>query len=91
MGGGGNTAGSLEFSYNETAMILNALILNKASQPVAEISEWLRDHFSFAVPSLALADPRAGSWLAGPFWGGGSPVIACGAPTVTPWDLGALP
>lgn len=57
------TTGSWESRYNETATILDALIINKASQPHTEISKWLRDRFSFAVPSLALADPGAGSWL----------------------------
>lgn len=42
-GGKKPTAGSWESSYSETTMIMDALLVNKVSQPVAEISEWLGD------------------------------------------------
>lgn len=90
-----NITDSWESSYNETAIILDALTVNKASQPAAEISEWLGDRFKFAVRSLALADPGAGSWLqscwqtlfgVGVLWS-----LLAGLLMVTPRDLSALP
>lgn len=76
-------------------MILDALIAKEASQPVAEMSEWLRDHFGFAVPSLAPADPGAGSWLQrcwqSLFGVGVLRSLLAGIPMVTPQDPGALP
>lgn len=42
-GGKNPTTGFWESSYDKTTVIMDALIINKASQPVAEVSEWLGD------------------------------------------------
>lgn len=85
------TTSSWESSYNDTAMIPDALIINKASQPLAEISNWLRDGFSFADPLLALNYAGAGFWLqallgVGVLWS-----LLVKLLMATPQDLFALP